>query len=80
MIHSTDLNEKENLDFNLRYRQNIFNTFGKLLKVARYGFYSLCTRAVARFLWRGAVMLVNLNCTDNYDVVKLKVKSVTDHQ
>ena len=24
--------------------------------------------------------LVNLNCTDNYDVAKIKVKSVTDHQ
>ena len=23
---------------------------------------------------------VNLNCTDNYDVAKIKVKSVTDHQ
>ena len=22
----------------------------------------------------------NLNCTDNYDVAKIKVKSVTDHQ
>ena len=22
----------------------------------------------------------HLNCTDNYDVVKIKVKSVTDHQ
>ena len=25
-------------------------------------------------------MHVYLNCTDNYDVAKIKVKSVTDHQ
>ena len=24
-------------------------------------------------------IIVYLNCTDNYDVVKIKVKSVTDH-
>ena len=23
---------------------------------------------------------INLNCTDDYDVAKIKVKSVTDHQ
>ena len=26
------------------------------------------------------LVLIYLNCTDNYDVVKIKVKSVTDHQ
>ena len=25
-------------------------------------------------------VIFNLNCTDNYDVAKIKVKSVTDHQ
>ena len=30
--------------------------------------------------WNNHCTCANLNCTDNYDVAKIKVKSVTDHQ
>ena len=50
-------------------------------KVARYSFHSLCARAITRFLGHcDPWILVNLNCTDNYDAAKIKMKSVTDHQ
>ena len=37
---------------------------------------------IVSFFWKNidSMLYVNLNRTDNYDVAKIKVKSVTDHQ
>ena len=32
------------------------------------------------FEFQNAIQILNSNCTDNYDVAKIRMKSVTDHQ